>query len=89
MFDHKDKALARWRADVLAGLAIVGPGVISIFVVIWLFGSVAKITNGILFFLPDAWTHESLPDGRLGDIYWYWSLFALLLTIFLIGLVGR
>ncbi|HWD18071.1 MAG TPA: DUF502 domain-containing protein [Verrucomicrobiae bacterium] len=89
MFDENNKLLARWRADFFAGLAIVGPGVISVGVVVWLFGSVAKVTNILLFFLPSAWTHEKMPNGQLGGFYWYWSCVALCLTIFLIGLIGR
>jgi uncharacterized membrane protein len=89
MFDQKDKLLARWRADFFTGLAIVAPAVISVGVVIWLFGSVAHVTNILLFFLPSAWTHQKGPNGELGDFYWYWSFFAFFLTVFLIGLIGR
>lgn len=59
------------------------PGVISIAVVIWLFGRVSDITNTLLIFLPDKITHRE--DGKM---YWYWSAFALVLTVFLIGVVG-
>lgn len=86
---QNNSLFARWRADFLAGLAIVAPAVISIGGVVWLFGFVTRGTNNLLVFLPSAWTHESKPNGELGDIYWYWSVFAFFLTIFLIGLIGR
>jgi len=79
----------RWQANFGAGLAIVLPVVISIAIVIWLFGSVANITDKLLyplkFFLDKAYIYE---NGRDGKIFWYWSLTALFLAIFLIGLLG-
>jgi len=51
----------------------------------WLFGTVATITDTLLIFLPRQWTHHE--EGN-GSLYWYWSLVALLLAIMLIGLVG-
>ena len=77
--------LARWQANFWAGLAIVLPGVISIAVLIWLFGTVANITDTLLIFLPRKITHH---DQGLGGMYWYWSLVALSLAIFLVGVVG-
>jgi uncharacterized membrane protein len=74
---------ARWQANFLAGLAIVMPGVISFAVLIWLFGTVSNITDKLLIFLPQKLTHRE--DGTM---FWYWSAFALVLTIFLIGVVG-
>jgi uncharacterized membrane protein len=79
------KILARWQANFWAGLAIVLPGVISLAVLRWLFGTVANITDTLLIFLPAKLTHHG--EGN-GPMYWYWSLVALVLTIFLIGLVG-
>jgi uncharacterized membrane protein len=81
----KKHGFARWRANFFAGLAVVLPGVISIAVVIWLFGTVSNITDTLLFFLPTEWTHK---DHGVGPTHWYWSVIALLLAIFLIGLVG-
>jgi len=89
MFDQKNSLLAKWRADFFTGLAIVAPGVISVGGVVWLFGFVTRGTNNLLIFLPDAWTRARRPNGELGDIYWYWSLFAFCVTVFLIGLIGR
>jgi len=76
---------ARWQANFWAGLAIVLPGVLSIAVLIWLFGNVAKITDTLLIFLPTKLTHH---DQGQGPMYWYWSLVALALAIFLVGVVG-
>jgi uncharacterized membrane protein len=81
----KDSLFARWQANFWAGLAIVLPGVISISLVVWLFGTVANVTDTLLIFLPRQWTHHN--DGA-GPMYWYWSLVALVLAVFLIGFVG-
>jgi uncharacterized membrane protein len=77
--------LARWQANFWAGLVIVLPGVISLAVLRWLFGTVAHITDTLLIFLPPKLTHQ---DQGTGPMYWYWSLVALALAIFLIGTVG-
>lgn len=77
--------LARWQANFWAGLAIVLPGVVSIALLVWLFGTVSNITDTLLIFVPRRLTHQN--DGS-GPMYWYWSLVALALAIFLIGLVG-
>src|SRR6476646_5586915 len=79
-----NSAFARWRANFYTGLAIVLPAVVSIAIFKWLFGTVANVTNPLLFFLPRVWTHQ--PEGPM---YWWWSLFALLLGIALISLIGR
>ena len=79
-----NSAFARWRANFYTGLAIVLPAVISMAIVKWLFGTVANITDPLLFFLPKQWTHQ--PDGPM---FWWWSLFALVLAIGLISLIGR
>ncbi len=77
--------LGRSRANFLTGLAVVLPAVISLAVIKWLFGTVSSITDTLLIFLPTTLTHEQ--NGR-GPMYWYWSLAALALAVFLIGLVG-
>lgn len=77
--------LARWQANFYTGLAIILPAVISLAIIKWLFGTIANITDPLLFFLPKTWTHA--PDG--GGMYWWWSLFALLLAVLLISLIGR
>jgi uncharacterized membrane protein len=81
----KQSLFARWQANFWAGLAIVLPAVISIAALMWLFGTVATITDTLLIFLPRAWTHY---DQGNGPLYWYWSLTALVLALVLIGLVG-
>jgi uncharacterized membrane protein len=81
----KKSIFARWQANFWAGLAIVLPGVISLAVLRWLFGTVANITDMLLVFLPARLTHH---DQGNGPMYWYWSLVALILAIFLIGTVG-
>ncbi len=76
----------RWRRNFLAGLAITLPGIISLALVIWIFRNVSNVTDTLLFFLPKSLTH---PPGNDTPPYWYWSVSALLLAVFLIGLVGR
>ena len=81
----KNSLLDRWQANFWAGLAIVLPAVISVAVLGWLFGTVANITDTLLIFLPRQLTHH---DQGAGAMYWYWSLVALILAVFLIGIVG-
>lgn len=80
-----NKLLARWQANFWAGLAIVLPAVISLAVVRWLFGTVANFTDTLLIFLPAKLTHQ---DHGNGPMYWYWSMAALVMAVFLIGVVG-
>src|SRR5437867_2335407 len=82
---NRKRALIRWRANFFTGLAIVLPAVISIAVVVWLFGTVANITDTLLIFLPKEWTHKDLGAGAM---HWYWSLVALVMALMLIGLMG-
>lgn len=82
----KKSLLARWRTDFLTGLAVALPGIVSIAVLVWLFGTVSRFTDTLLFFLPKTWTHGQ--EG-VGPIYWHWSLTALVLAIVLIGVLGR
>ena len=81
----KKSFLARWRSNFLTGLVVLMPAVISIAVVLWLFGHVADLTDKLLFFLPPDLTHR---DRGTGPMYWYWSLFALVFAVVLIGAVG-
>ena len=81
----KQSLFARAQANFWAGLAIVLPAVLSVAALIWLFGTVASITDTLLIFLPRRWTHHEQGNGPL---YWYWSLVALVLAVLLIGLVG-
>ncbi len=61
------------------------PGVISLAVLAWLFGTVANITDTLLIFLPRSLTHQ---DNGAGRMYWYWSVVALALAVCLITIVG-
>jgi len=75
---------ASWRASFLTGLVVVLPGVITLALVKWLFGTVSSFTDLLLFFLPWDLTH----DKSTGLMYWYWSVAALVLAILLVSLVG-
>lgn len=83
------KEFARWQANFYTGLVIVLPPLLSIAIVIWMFGSVANVTDKLVlplkYFLAKEFIYE---NGRDGKIFWYWSLMALLLAAFLIGLLG-
>ncbi|MCX6895795.1 MAG: DUF502 domain-containing protein [Verrucomicrobia bacterium] len=87
----EEKSLfVRWRANFLTGLFIVLPAVISVAVLVWLFGTVANITDTLLFFLPHEFTHRAGPNGPgTGPMYWYWSLAALTLAVLLTSVLGR
>jgi uncharacterized membrane protein len=82
---NKKRVYLRWRANFFTGLAIVLPAVVSIAVVVWLFGTVSNITDTLLIFLPKNWTHQ---DHGAGVMHWYWSVCALVLAVLLVGLVG-
>jgi uncharacterized membrane protein len=79
----------KWRRNFFAGLAIVLPGVISAWLIIWLFFTVSKITDTLLIFIPKAWTHEdSIAGPGTGSLHWYWSLVALFVAILIVSIVG-
>ena len=80
------KPLAHWKANFFTGLAVVLPALLSVGAVVWLFGTVSNFTDALLFFLPKGWTHERAGEGPM---HWYWSLFALVLAVGLITLIGR
>jgi len=80
----------RFKGNFLTGLAVVFPAVVSIAIVLWLFGTISNITDTLLIFLPNRITHEATTAGPgTGPMHWYWKWFALLLAIGLISLVGR
>jgi uncharacterized membrane protein len=81
----KKSLFARWRASFLTGLMIVLPGVITLAVVKWLFGTISSVTDTLLFFLPKSLTHE---NGGEGSMFWYWSALALLLAAAIVTVVG-
>lgn len=80
------KPFSRLQTNFITGLAVVLPAVISIAVVVWLFGTVSNITDKLLFAVPREWKYI---NGVSGDIRWYWSLAALLLALGLICLLGQ
>jgi uncharacterized membrane protein len=81
--------ITRWRASFLTGLAIVLPGVVTLAVVKWLFGTVSSFTDTLLFFLPYWLSPRTIyQDGISGPVFWYWSLLALLLAIAIVSVVG-
>jgi len=79
----------RWRASFLTGLLIVLPGVISLAVVKWLFGTIASFTDALLFFLKWFVKPEAVfQNGSGGEMFWYWSLLAFVVAVVLITLTG-
>lgn len=81
----RKRSIIRWRANFFAGLAVVMPIVVSIAIVVWLFGTVSNITDALLFPFPQEWTHQ---HGGLGPVKWYWSVVAFMTAIALISLLG-
>jgi uncharacterized membrane protein len=77
--------MARWRGSFLTGLVVLLPAVITLAVIKWVVGTISRLTDLLLFFLPQKWTHE---DGGRGPMFWYWSLAALVLAVVLVTLVG-
>jgi uncharacterized membrane protein len=81
----KKSLFVRWRASFFTGLAIVLPGVITLAVVKWFFGTISSLTDLLLFFLPKEWTHE---NGGIGPMTWYWSLLAILVAVVIVTTIG-
>ncbi len=79
-------AFTRWRADFFAGLAVVLPALISVWLVVWIFRNISSFTDALLFFLPRSVTHAN--DGA-GEVLWYWSLVAIGFAALLVALAGR
>jgi len=80
-----NRFLSHWRGNFLTGLAVLLPTVITLALFKWLFGTIASLTDLLLFFLPKNLTHD---DGGKGPLIWYWSLAALTLAVLLVSLVG-
>jgi uncharacterized membrane protein len=80
-----NRFLGRWRGNFLTGLAVLLPTVVTLAVIKWLFGTIASLTDLLLFFLPRGLTHE---DGGRGPMFWYYSLAALALAIVLVSCMG-
>lgn len=77
--------LATWRGNFLTGLAVLLPAVITLAIIKWLFGTIASLTDLLLFFVPQSLTHQ---DNGRGPMFWYWSLAALVLAVLLVALAG-
>ena len=82
---------ARWRASFLTGLAVVLPGVITLAVVKWLFGTVSSFTDVLLFFLPDyqSRTRMTAPARCSGTGVCWPCAWRSLIVITLIGVLAR
>jgi uncharacterized membrane protein len=82
--------LARWRSSFLTGLAVTFPTLLTLAAVKWLVGTISSVTDLLLFFLPRKLTHEGLvyPNDGMGQMFWYWSLVALVLAVVLISAAG-
>lgn len=78
--------VAQWRSNFLTGLTVILPAAITIGIIVWIFGKLIVFTDILLLFLPKGWTHES--DGE-GPVYFFWSLTALTLALFVVVLVGK
>ena len=81
----KKSFFARWRAGFFTGLAVVLPGVVTLAVVKWFFGTVSSFTDLLLFFLPTTITHE---NAGAGPMHWYWSLLALIVAVGIVSVIG-
>jgi uncharacterized membrane protein len=66
-------------------MAVVLPVVVSLSLVIWVFGTIAGVTDILLIFVPRKITHH---DQGAGPMFWYWSLAALGVALCFITLVG-
>ena len=61
------------------------PAVLSLALLHWLFGTIANLTDTLLFFIP---THVTHADHGKGPMYWYWSVFALILAAGMVAAIG-
>jgi uncharacterized membrane protein len=80
---------ARWRASFFTGLFIVLPGVVTLAVVKWFFGTVSSFTDALLFFLKYFLDPKIIyVNGESGPMFWYWSALALLLGVAIVSTIG-
>jgi uncharacterized membrane protein len=85
----KKSLFARWRASFLTGLVIVLPGVITLAVVKWFFGTVSSFTDTLLFFLKYCLDPKMVyENGESGAMFWYWSVLAFLLAVVIVSAIG-
>lgn len=80
---------ARWRRGFLTGLAVSLPALVTLAAVKWIFGTISSFTDALMFFLPHLIKPELIyQNGLSGQMFWYWSLLALVLAVVLITGVG-
>ena len=80
---------ARWRRGFLTGLAVSLPALVTLAAVKWIFGTISSFTDTLMFFLPHFLTPERIyQNGLSGQMFWYWSLLALVLAVMLITGIG-
>jgi uncharacterized membrane protein len=85
----KKSLFARWRASFFTGLVVVLPGVITLAVVKWFFGTVSSFTDALLFFLKYFLDPKKIyENGVSGEMFWIWSLLAFALAVILVSVVG-
>jgi uncharacterized membrane protein len=85
----KKSFFARWRASFFTGLLIVLPGVVTLAVVKWFFGTVSSFTDTLLFFLPHFLDPKIIyVNGQSDPMFWYWSLLALVIGVAIVSAVG-
>jgi uncharacterized membrane protein len=85
----KKSIFARWRASFFTGLLIVLPGVVTLAVVKWFFGTISSFTDALLFFLPHYLDPKLIyVNGQSGAMFWYWSLLALMVGVVIVSVVG-
>ena len=85
----KKSIFARWRASFFTGLAVTLPALLTLALVKWIFGTISSFTDTLLFFLPYCLDAKLIyTNGQDGNMFWYWSLLALLLAAVLIFTVG-
>lgn len=85
----KKSILVRWRASFFTGLLIVLPGVVTLAVVKWFFGTISSFTDTLLFFLPHYLDPKLIyVNSQSGPMFWYWSLLALAVGITIVSAIG-
>ena len=75
----------RWRTNFVAGLILILPGVVTLALLKWMFGTTTKLTNILLLPVPKEW---KFVNGQGGEIWWFWSLAALAIAGFIVALIG-
>jgi uncharacterized membrane protein len=86
LIKRRRRFATRWRNNFFTGLAIILPIGVSIGVFMWLFGTVSKFTDTLLFFIPKNVTRAA---GGTGEVFWWWSCVAFAWAAALVGLIGR